>query len=149
MFAFARQSLRQQLLNASQPHYNQLPTHSRATSVASAADIDREPFLPYTPEGQGWQGALGRTMISVFRNYWLGPDSAEEDASLMNRFGRGFHKRNDLSVSGPTERERRRRSGTGPPKHSQSAFHAASLMQPIYTEEGEVGVKLRDMNESR
>jgi hypothetical protein len=150
MFAFARQSLRYQLLNASQPRYNQLPTHSRATSVASIAEIDREPFLPHTPEGQGWQGSLGRCMISVFRDYWLGRDSAEEDASWMDGFGGGFYKRNETSaVSGINERERRRRSGTGPPKPSQSVFRTASLMQPVYREEGEPGVKLQDMKESR
>lgn len=149
IFAFARQSLRYQLLNASQPRYNKLPTHSRATSVASTADIDREPFLPHTPEGQGWQGTLGRSMISVFRNYWLGPDFAEEDASWINGFGRGVHKRNEPSVSGLNERERRRRSGTGPPKPSQSVLRTVSLMQPVYREEGEAGVKLQDMNESR
>ncbi|KAH8696566.1 Inositolphosphorylceramide synthase subunit Kei1-domain-containing protein [Talaromyces proteolyticus] len=153
MFAFARQALRHKLLNASQPRYNQLPTHSRATSVAtvaSAADIDREPFLPHTPEGQGWQGTLGRAMISVFRNYWLGTDSSdEEDASWMSGFGRGLHTRNNLSISGISERERRRRSGTGPPKPSQSVLQAASLMQPVHGENETAGVNLQDFHESR
>ncbi|KAL1969648.1 hypothetical protein VTN77DRAFT_8201 [Rasamsonia byssochlamydoides] len=150
MFAFARQSLHQQLLNASQPRYNQLPTHSRNASIASAADIDRDPFLPHTPEGQGWQGALGRAMISVFRDYWLSPDSAEEqDASWMNGFGRKFHKRNNLSLSGLAERERRRRSGTGPPKPSQATLQAASLQQPAYGQEPGMNVKLQDLSEGR
>ncbi|KUL83320.1 hypothetical protein ZTR_11355 [Talaromyces verruculosus] len=153
MFAFARQTLRQKLLNGSQPSYNQLPTHSRATSVAtvaSAADIDREPFLPGTPEGQGWRGTLGRAMISVFRNYWLAPDTSEvEDASWMDGFGRSLHTRNDSTVEGLTERERRRRSGTGPPKPSQSVLQAASLMQPIGGEGGNAGVDLQDLNENR
>jgi hypothetical protein len=153
MFAFARQALRQKLLNASQPRYNQLPTHSRATSVAtvaSAADVDREPFLPHTPEGQGWHGTLGRAMTSVFRNYWLGADS-EEDATWMSGFGQGAqgHNRNNLSLSGISERERRRRSGTGPPKPSQSVLQAASLMQPIYGEQGNAGVNLQEFHEPR
>ncbi|EED13041.1 conserved hypothetical protein [Talaromyces stipitatus ATCC 10500] len=159
MFAFARQTLRQKLLNASQPSYNQLPTHSRATSVAtvaSAPDIDREPFLPHTPEGQGWQGTLGRAMISVFKNYWLAPESPEvEDASWMKGFGRSLHShshshsRNDSSFEGLSERERRRRSGTGPPKPSQSVLQAAALMQPIGGEGGNAGVDLQDLNEHR
>jgi hypothetical protein len=153
MFAFARQTLRQKLLNGSHPSYNQLPTHSRATSVAtvaSAADIDREPFLPGTPEGQGWQGTLGRAMISVFRNYWLAPDTSEvEDASWMDGFGRSLHSRNESTIEGLTERERRRRSGTGPPKPSQSVLQAAALMQPIGGEGGNAGVDLQDLNESR
>ncbi|KKA16403.1 hypothetical protein T310_10010 [Rasamsonia emersonii CBS 393.64] len=150
MFAFARQALRQQLLNASQPRYNKLPTHSRNTSIASAADIDRDPFLPHTPEGQGWQGVLGRAMTSVFRDYWLGPDSAEEeDFSWMNGFGRRFRKRSNLSLSGPAERERRRRSGTGPPQPSQAALQAASLQQPAYSQEPGMNVKLQDLSESR
>ncbi|OKL57650.1 hypothetical protein UA08_07156 [Talaromyces atroroseus] len=160
MFAFARQTLRQKILNASQPHYRQLPTHSRATSVAtvasvasmaSAPDIDREPFLPHTPEGQGWQGTLGRAMISVFRSYWLDPDSSDvEDSSWMNGFGRGLHSRNNsASFEGLSERERRRRSGTGPPKPSQSVLQAASLMQPVGGKGDNAGVDLQDLNENR
>jgi hypothetical protein len=150
MFAFARQSLRQKLLDASQPRYNQLPTHSRNASVASAAAVDREPFLPHTPEGQGWQGVLGRAMISVFRNYWLSPDSTgAEDASWMNGFGRKFRQRGNLAVSGPAERERRRRSGTGPPKPSQTVLQAASLQQPTYSQEPGMNVKLQDLGEGR
>lgn len=153
MFAFARRVLRQKILNASQPQYNQLPTHSRATSVAtvaSAADIDREPFQPHTPEGQGWQGTIGRAMVGVFRNYWLAPDSSDiEDASWMNGFGQGLHTRNSDSFSGLSERERRRRSGTGPPKPSQSVLQAAALMQPIGGEGGNAGVDLQDLHESR
>jgi inositol phosphorylceramide synthase regulatory subunit len=160
MFGFARQTLRQKILNPSQPHYSQLPTHSRATSVATVAsvasmatapDIDREPFLPHTPEGQGWQGTLGRAMISVFRSYWLDPDSSDvEDPSWMNGIGRGAHSRNtSVSFEGLSERERRRRSGTGPPKPSQSVLQAASLMQPIGGEGAHAGVDLQDLNESR
>lgn len=151
MFAFARQALRQKLLNASQPRYNQLPTHSRATSVAtvaSSADIDREPFLPHTPEGQGWHGTAGRAMTSVFRNYWLGADD-EEDATWMNGQSAQGHNRNNLSLSGISERERRRRSGTGPPKPSQSVLQAASLMQPVYGEHGNAGVNLQEFHEPR
>ncbi|KAL1994788.1 hypothetical protein VTN49DRAFT_975 [Thermomyces lanuginosus] len=132
MFAFARETLHQQLMNDSQPRYNQLPTHSRNASLVTNADLDREPFQPHTPEGQGWQGVLGRAMTSVFRSYWLNPDPSYEDqpprwmAGLRSR----THRRNMLSWPRHEERERRRRSGTGPPDPSHAVLQAASLMQP-------------------
>lgn len=30
------------------------------------------PFAAGTPDGEGWKGKLGRTMVSVGRGYWLG-----------------------------------------------------------------------------
>jgi hypothetical protein len=138
MLSFARQTLRLQLMNASQPQYTQLPSHSRNTSVASAADIDREPFLAHTPEGQGWQGALGRAMTNVGRNYWLGGDE-EEDRFLINEAQRKFRHRTVHSDSGPIERERRRRSGTGPPKPSPSILPGGQAAAGV-------NVKLQDLN---
>jgi hypothetical protein len=146
MLAFARQSLR---LYIAVPRHTQLPTHSRNTSVASVAsvaDIDKEPFSPYTPDGQGWQGKLGRSMISIGRNYWLGED---EDGNWMDTIGRRFRARGENSeLPGPLERERRRRSGTGPPQPSQSAVQAAALQQPIYEVPG-MNVKMQDWSENR
>ncbi|KAB8233763.1 inositol phosphorylceramide synthase regulatory subunit KEI1 [Aspergillus alliaceus] len=146
MLAFARQSLR---LYIAVPRHTQLPTHSRNTSiasVASVADIDKEPFSPFTPDGQGWQGKIGRAMISVGRNYWLGED---EDGNWMDTIGRRFRTRGEnTELPGPLERERRRRSGTGPPQPSQSAVQAAALQQPIYEVPG-MNVKMQDWSESR
>ncbi|GIC85680.1 inositol phosphorylceramide synthase regulatory subunit KEI1 [Aspergillus udagawae] len=127
MLAFARQTLR---LYIAIPRHTQLPTHSRNTSVASVAsvaDIDREPFSPYSPDGQGWQGKLGRFMISLGRSYWLGED---EDGAWLDTMGRKFRARGQ-ELPGPLERERRRRSGTGPPQPSQATVQAAALQQPI------------------
>lgn len=145
MLAFARQTLR---LYVAVPRHTQLPTHSRNTSVASVADIDREPFSPYSPDGQGWQGKLGRAMISINRNYWLGE---EEDINWMSNMGRKFRSRGEnTELPGPLERERRRRSGTGPPQPSRSAVQSATFQQPIY-EQGPEGmnVNLQDWNEGR
>ncbi|EAW14415.1 inositol phosphorylceramide synthase regulatory subunit KEI1 [Aspergillus clavatus NRRL 1] len=144
MFAFARQALR---LYVAIPRHTQLPTHSRNTSIASVAsiaDIDREPFSSYSPDGQGWQGKLGRAMISVGRGYWLGDD---EDGNWVDTMGRKFRSRGDnMELPGPLERERRRRSGTGPPQPSQAAVQAAALQQPL--PEG-MNLKMHDWNEPR
>lgn len=146
MLAFARQTLRQYV---TLPRHTQLPTHSRNTSVASMADIDREPFSPYSPDGQGWKGKLGRIMITVGRGYWLGED---EDANRVNWVG-SFHRRfrslgASTDLSGPIERERRRRSGTGPPQPSQSVVQAA-LEQPIHEQVPGMNVKMQTWNETR
>lgn len=129
MLAFARRTLR---LYISVPRHTQLPTHSRTTSVASMADIDREPFSAYSPDGQGWKGKLGRTMISIGRGYWL---DEEEDPNRVSRPG-GIHRRfrsfgGSTDLSGPIERERRRRSGTGPPQPSPSIFQPTPMHPPI------------------
>ncbi|KAL4893581.1 Inositolphosphorylceramide synthase subunit Kei1-domain-containing protein [Aspergillus ambiguus] len=148
MLAFARQALR---IYIAVPRHMQLPTHSRNTSVASVAsmaDIDREPFSPYSPDGQGWQGKLGRAMISVGRNYWLGED--EEGGNWVSTIGRRFRARGESTeLPGPLERERRRRSGTGPPQPSQSAVQAAALQQPIYEQAPGMNVKMQDWSENR
>jgi hypothetical protein len=71
----------------------------------------------------------------------------------MKGFGSGLHSRqesrNEATFEGLSERERRRRSGTGPPKPSQSVLQAAALMQPIAGESGTAGVDLQDLSESR
>ncbi|KAL2818193.1 Inositolphosphorylceramide synthase subunit Kei1-domain-containing protein [Aspergillus cavernicola] len=146
MLAFARQTLR---LYIAMPRHTQLPTHSRATSVASmasVADIDREPFSPYSPDGQGWKGKMGRLMISVGRNYWL---REEDDGNLLN-MGQRFQARGAApELPGPLERERRRRSGTGPPAPSQSAVQAAALFQQTRAPTPNLNVKGHDWAEPR
>lgn len=144
MLAFARRTVR---LYVAAPRHTQLPTHSRDTSVASVADIDREPFSPYSPEGQGWKGKLGRIMISISRNYFLAED---EDINWMNNIGLKFRTRSENpEPPGPLERERRRRSGTGPPQPSRSAVQAATVQQPIYEDSPGMNVKMQDWSESR
>jgi hypothetical protein len=140
MLAFARQTLR---VYVAIPRHTQLPTHSRNTSVASVgsvADIDREPFSAYSPDGQGLQGKLGRIMIGLGRSYWLGED---EDGNWLDTMGRKFRARGQ-ELPGPLERERRRRSGTGPPQPSPATVQAAILQQPIPE-----NLKMQDWNAPR
>lgn len=40
-----------------------------------------QPFAPGTLEGEGWKGKLGRAMVSVGREYWIGGKEDEEWAS--------------------------------------------------------------------
>lgn len=144
MLAFARQTLR---LWVAIPRHTQLPTHSRNVSVASVADIDREPFTPYSPDGQGWKGKLGRIMVGIGHSYWLGE---EEDGNWLSGINHKFRSRNNNSTElpGPLERERRRRSGTGPPQPSQSIVRNGNLQQ--INEHGPgMNVKMQDWTETR
>jgi hypothetical protein len=89
----------------------------------SASDYAEDPFAEGTPGGEGLHGKLGRIMVNIGRSYWLGrdlfgvdePNFAMRDltgtpASMSNK----FRKSEDVTP-GIHERERRRRSGTGPP----------------------------------
>ncbi|KAJ5893703.1 hypothetical protein N7495_005394 [Penicillium taxi] len=144
MLSFARQTLR---LWIAVPRHTQLPTHSRNVSVASVADIDREPFGHFSPEGQGWKGKLGRIMVGVGHSYWLGE---EEDGNWLSGINQKFHSRtNTNDLPGPLERERRRRSGTGPPQPSQSLVRSGILQQPIQEHPTGTNVKLQDWTEPR
>jgi inositol phosphorylceramide synthase regulatory subunit len=92
------------------------PNSTSYTTASPSAYLAENPFSESKPEGQGWKGKLGRVMVSIGRSYWLGSD---EDDSWMSGMGRKFRRSEDVLVKvetpGPLERERRRRSGTGPP----------------------------------
>ncbi|KAI9821733.1 MAG: hypothetical protein M1827_002314 [Pycnora praestabilis] len=107
IFSYARLVLRQHVYSRSSA---QLHMH-----MDGAAD-DRvdNPFAEGTPEGQGWKGKLGRALLWVGQSYWLGHDGDDEWAK-----GMGGKFRKNAEPSGPIERERRRRSGTGPPAPPQ------------------------------
>jgi hypothetical protein len=145
MLAFARQTLRLWVVI---PRHTQLPTHSRNVSVASVADIDREPFSGTSPEGQGWKGKLGRVMVGIGRSYWLGE---EEEGNWLGNLGQKFRNRstNNTELPGPLERERRRRSGTGPPQPSQSVVRGATIQQTIHEHVPGMNVKMQDWSEPR
>lgn len=38
-----------------------------------------QPFARGTPEGEGWKGRLGRAMIYVGRDYWIGGNKEDEE----------------------------------------------------------------------
>ena len=109
VLSYARYVLRQHMADVSSRSNVHLP--GKGTSSDGLAE---NPFDLHNPEGQGWKGRLGRTMVSLGKSYWLGTD---EDASWMKSAEGRFKKSREVSGwnSGPLERERRRRSGTGPP----------------------------------
>ena len=107
MLSYARFVLRQYIATTSRANV-QLHTGSSDGALAE------NPFARHMPEGQGWKGRLGRTMVGLGRGYWLG--SEEDDAWMIS--GNGKFRRvatKEPDVPGVVERERRRRSGTGPP----------------------------------
>ncbi|KAF2855867.1 DUF1753-domain-containing protein [Plenodomus tracheiphilus IPT5] len=109
MLAFARQCLRQHIAaNASSAAW-----YTSNNMQTSATDLAENPFAEGKQEGNGWRGQLGRVMLSGAPKYWLG---AEEGEDWMRGVGGKFKKATALEQPiGFNERERRRRSGTGPP----------------------------------
>lgn len=106
MMAYARQVLRQHVYSSSS---TKLHLHMDGAADASAEN----PFADSSPEGQGWRGKLGRVMVGVGKGYWLGGQADEAWAKGLDGRFRATKK-----VGGPPgtlERERRARSGTGPP----------------------------------
>jgi len=109
MLAFARMVLRQHMVSTGAKNISY-------TTASPNANLAENPFAESKPEGQGWAGKLGRFMISIGRSYWLASD--EDDSWMYGmKFRRSTEEGTMLSKieAGPTERERRRRSGTGPP----------------------------------
>jgi len=111
MLAFARQCLRQHIAThgSNTSWYNNNNTNTSSTSP-NKPDLAENPFEEGKEDGYGWKGKLGRLMLSGAPTYWLG---AEEDREWMRGLGGKF--RNSVEPVGVNERERRRRSGTGPP----------------------------------
>jgi inositol phosphorylceramide synthase regulatory subunit len=117
-----------------------LDTTGNLKQSKSEGDLAENPFANSSrPESEGWRGKLGRAMLSIAPSYWLGPDKDEEWARGMR--GTFLRKQNQTTglrlmnfemgsvgagtdrassdggstAPGTVERERRRRSGTGPP----------------------------------
>jgi len=109
LLAFARQCLRQHIAaNASSAAW-----YNSNNMQTTANDLAENPFAEGKEEGNGWQGKLGRAMLSGAPKYWLGSD---EDGEWMRGVGGKFKKATQLEQpAGFSERERRRRAGTGPP----------------------------------
>jgi len=105
VMAYARQVLRHHIQAASLSSFDVYGGNSKGDDLAD------NPFGEGKPQGQGWRGRTGRLMVRVARGHWLGRDD-EADIMLKNfSFGKA-RKSNDTNIM---ERERRRRSGTGPP----------------------------------
>lgn len=141
MLSWARQVIRQHIAVAS------LRSGQYGGGAASKGFADN-PFADTKPDGQGWQGRLGRMMINIGKWYFLAADGSDDNESWVQNVGRRFRtNKNDTAAiaatagsageSGimlgkitpqdqrPTERERRRRAGTGPPEPALQAEAAA------------------------
>ncbi|KAK5165288.1 uncharacterized protein LTR77_009386 [Saxophila tyrrhenica] len=95
---------------------------STSTEYSHAEDpaLAENPFRIEREEGAGWRGKLGRFMLKFpTKRYWLGKDESEDEwvRATSGKFesGRGTGLRIKVPEHGVGERERRARSGTGPP----------------------------------
>ena len=106
IMAYARGVLRQYIVTASASNHG-------LQGGSDNADLAQNPFGHSSELGQGWKGKLGRAMTRVGSGYWLGKDDEDE---WVRGAGDRFRK---LAIrvpeAGVGERERRARSGTGPP----------------------------------
>ncbi|OCK80143.1 DUF1753-domain-containing protein [Lepidopterella palustris CBS 459.81] len=103
LLAYARQILRQHIATTSS---------AAAWAVAGAPtdNLAENPFAEGREDGENWRGKLGRIMLGAAPRYWLG---ADEEGEWMRGMG-GKFRRSGMESNGVVERERRRRSGTGP-----------------------------------
>jgi len=95
---------------------------STSTSYSQSDDptLAENPFRPEREEGAGWSGKLGRFMTKFpTKRYWLGKDEEGDEwvraTSVRFESGKGTGLRLQVPERGVGERERRARSGTGPP----------------------------------
>ena len=102
VLSYARFVLHQNMASVSRT-YN-IPSYNKDNK-----SYMENPFASHLPAGFGWKGKLGRAMVTVGKSYWLSRDDGEEWISVPSGSLRGRKPE-----SGPAERERRRRSGTGP-----------------------------------
>jgi hypothetical protein len=108
MLAFARQCLRQHIATNS----SSAAWYDSNNQTTTGGNLAENPFSEGKEEGQGYKGVVGRLMLSGAPQYWLG---AEEGEDWMRGLGGKFRKSMNVTRQGIDERERRRRSGTGPP----------------------------------
>lgn len=108
MMAYARQMICQ---------YLKMSSGSRQhLHMDGSLDVALEsPFTSDLPEGHGWKGNLGRMMVWGGNDYFLG---CTVDDDWEKGLSRRFEQQIPVLLSDPRgtfERERRARSGTGPP----------------------------------
>jgi hypothetical protein len=114
VMAFARQVLRQHMYSSSTTQKTQFRIDGTVDVPAS------NPFAVGRSAGQGWRGKLGRLMVSIGEGYWLGGQADDDWAKGMD--GHFRSRRTPAGPPGTVERERRARSGTGPPLPSPSVL---------------------------
>jgi len=129
VLSYARGVLRQYIASTSTSSYQQSDDPTMAES----------PFRPGREEGAGWRGKLGRFMLRFpTKWYWLGRDESEDEwvRATSGRFesgrgGKGLRIKVPGAESGVGERERRARSGTGPPIPLSVDSNAAGKKVPL------------------
>lgn len=114
VIAYARQVLRQHIAMTGAQSYE-------LYAGTTTADYAENPYAIGKEEGKGLQGRIGRVMVSIGRGYWLGRD--DDDQTWVQLMGHKFRK--SAEEDGPAERERRRRSGTGPPMPTEGLISSA------------------------
>jgi inositol phosphorylceramide synthase regulatory subunit len=128
VLAYARQAVRHQVQVTGMSTYNYGNGSPKANGEVDAesgkranSDFAEDPFAQGTPGGTGVKGTMGRIMVSIGRSYWLGRDPVpyEQGTFVLKDYnspnsGQGKFRKSEDAV-GVAERERRRRSGTGPP----------------------------------
>ena len=109
-FAYARQVLRRTVqLNAAANLAEGMNPFGKGD-----ADLAENPFAEGNPAGAGYTGAAGRLMVRLGRGYWLGRGDGGGLESPRRLMVATKVRRSEEGQS-LGERERRRRSGTGPP----------------------------------
>jgi hypothetical protein len=115
VMSYARSILRQYVAQTSNAQLDY------ATSDSTDPTMAPSPFAEERLEGAGWRGKLGRLMLRFpSQRYWLGREDHEcqsdWERATSGRFELG---KKPLTIkvpeNGVSERERRARSGTGPP----------------------------------
>ena len=114
VMAYARQALRQQIQLSAASNW-------QLYSGSKSSDVAENPFAENKEEGKGWKGKVGRFMVNVGRDYWLGRD--DEEDMWIGMVGGKFRKSGEHDRN--LERERRRRSGTDPPLPSKGLLSPA------------------------
>jgi len=104
VLAYARAVLRHHVQKQSLSDFNNIYTKQ--------TDLADDPFADGAASGSGLKGKVGRIMVRIGRSYWLGRDPSDQNIVLKPINGSKFRKSEE---TGLMERERRRRSGTGPP----------------------------------
>ena len=118
VMSYARSMLRQYIAQTS------ASSMQYSTSETADPTMAPSPFAEDRLEGSGWTGKLGRTMLRFpSKRYWLGREEtdnqSEWERATSGRFESGRNGGKPLRIKVPEtgvgERERRARSGTGPP----------------------------------
>lgn len=107
VMSYVRLVLRRHVANVSR-NSTQLHTPGKSSNYTE------NPFAVHLPEGKGWQGKLGRVMISLGKGYWLGSEDGD-DEWMNEELAMGRIRKpivTQVEAPGVVERERRRRSGT-------------------------------------